>query len=321
MNPPENQQRPAVSLVLPVYNEEQGLPALYERLKTVLDALEAAEVIFVDDHSTDGTAQVLRSIRNLDARCRYLRLASNRGSHIAILAGLRRARGKCAIFLAADLQDPPEIVPRMLDLWRAGSQVVWAVRAERQGINYADRGLSLAFYFLMNRFGQVAFPPDGADFALLDERVIHALIASAGANPSLGGAIASLGFRQTEIPYRKEARALGVSKWTMGKRLQAFADAFVAFSYMPMRIMSYSGILMAILGFLFAAYITLMRLVVAEPIQGWASIMVAILVLGGMQMTMLGVLGEYIWRTLEEARKRPTYFIEDSAGFQDEEPG
>jgi len=310
--------QPCLSLILPVYNEEGGIPALLDRLAALLREIRdlRVEVIFVDDHSTDESSALLRAACERYERYRYLRLARNRGSHIAILAGLAHARGDCAVFLASDLQDPPELIPRMLGLWRAGDQVVWAVRERREGVSRREQLLARIFYWLMNCLSDVAFPPQGADFALLDRLVIDALLQSAGSNPSLGGAIAWLGFRQTQITYTKAARQFGRSKWSFGKRLKAVADAFVAFSFVPIRFMAYIGIAMGLLGFVYACVIIILRLVSKAPIEGWASLMVVVLVIGGIQMTMLGVLGEYLWRSLEEARKRPLYFLELQQGFE-----
>lgn len=309
-------QRPELDLVIPVYNEEPGIPALLERLRSVLDQLDDIRVgvIFVDDHSTDATPELLRAACVRGQGYGVLRLSRNCGSHVAVLAGLANSRADCAVFLAADLQDPPELIPRMLELWRSGEQVVWAVRERREGVSLRERLLSRAFYWLLGHVGQVRFPPTGADFALLDRKVIDALLASVGAHPSIGGAIAWLGFREAHIPYTKEARKFGRSKWNLSKRLKAFADAFVSFSFVPIRVMSYTGIVMAILGFLYACVIAYYRLMHKTKIEGYASLMVAILCLGGVQMTMLGVLGEYLWRTLEEARKRPLYFLEATYG-------
>lgn len=301
-----------LSLVIPVFNENEGIEELVARLRQLLESLpEPAEVIFVDDHSSDDSPAYLRNACRNDARFHYLRLARNSGSHIAILAGLKRAQGDCAVFLAADLQDPPELVPQMLALWREGAHVVWAVRAQRDGISRRERMFSQLFYGLLNRFSEVTLPPRGADFALLDRRVIDALIHSVGPDPSIGADIATLGFRQTEIPYTKAARRFGSSKWTMGKKLKAFADAFVGHSFAPIRFMSYAGMLSAVLGFGLALLIIVMRLMNETPVAGWASLMVVVLVMGGLQMTMLGVLGEYLYRTLREARGRPLYIIED----------
>ena len=232
---------------------------------------------------------------------------------MAILAGLAQARGKCAVFLAADLQDPPELILQMLDLWRTGYHVVWAVREEREGVSKADLFLANTFYRLLNLVGEVNLPPRGSDFALLDRTVMDALLKSAGSHPSVGGEIARLGFSSAQITYTKEKRAAGGSKWTLKRKLTAFADAFVSFSYAPLRAMSYLGMLFSVLGFVYALVIVVLRLMTRTPVQGWSSLIVVVLVLGGVQMMMLGILGEYLWRTLEAARKRPIYFLEDTS--------
>ncbi len=311
MEPP----KPVVSIVLPVHNEAKSLPAMLERLRSLLDSDwgKGAEILFIDDHSSDNSPAILASACGTQPRCRYLRLAKNSGSHVAILAGLEHAQGDCAVFLASDLQDPPELIPRMLELWRAGNHVVWAVRERRDGISWAENFFARTFYFLLIKLARVDLPPQGSDFALLDRAVIDALLQSVGAEPSLGGEIARLGFCQTQIPYIKERRQFGRSSWTLGRKLKAFADAFVAFSYVPLRAMSYLGILCSLLGFVYALLIVVLWLFCARAGQGWPSLMVVILLLGGMQMTMLGVLGEYLWRTLGEARRRPRYFLERPA--------
>jgi polyisoprenyl-phosphate glycosyltransferase len=307
--------RPELTIVIPVFNEEAVIPALVERLRGIADRLSplAVEIIMMDDHSSDRSAEMLRDVTRQDPRFRYARLAKNSGSHIAILAGLAEARGECAVFLAADLQDPPELIPRMLDLWRTGNRVVWAVREEREGVSKVDVFLSNTFYRLLNLMGEVNLPPRGSDVALLDKKVIDALLTSTGSHPSVIGEIARLGFSQAQISYTKEERAAGITKWTLGRKLKAFADAFVLFSYAPLRIMSYLGMLCSLSGFAYALVVIILRLRNSTPVQGWSSLMVVVLVLGGVQMMMLGVLGEYLWRTLEAARRRPIYFLEETS--------
>lgn len=308
---------PDLSIIIPVYNEEQGLASLFERLGTFIQTLSgtSVEVVFVDDHSADRSPALLASACRANSSYRFLRLSSNRGSHIAISAGLENCRGRCAVFLAADLQDPPELIPQMLTKWREGYHVIWAVRDERPGISWFEKTMARSFYTLFNRLAQVSLPPSGSDFALLDRAVLDAVRKSAGATPFLMGEIAQVGFRQTSIGYVKEERKFGETKWNLRKRLKLFADAFVSFSYFPLRAMSTVGMIASVIGFGYAAFVAGLRLTVGTPIEGWASLMVVVLVLGGFQMIMLGVLGEYLWRTLEQARRRPRYFIEDSVGI------
>lgn len=307
---------PQLSIVIPVFNEEESLPYLKQRLDTLIDQLSvsyAAEVWLVDDHSTDRTPELLRDICASDSAYNFVRLAANSGSHIAIVAGLKQTQGDCVAILAADLQDPPELIPEMLANWQAGNHVVWAVREQREGISWSEKMTANLFYTLLNRFSEVKLPPTGADFSLLDRRVVAALLQSIGPNPSMGLEVARLGFKQVEIPYVKATRQYGSSKWNLRKKLNAFADAFVTTSYMPLRMMSYIGIAVSVLGFVYAILIVFFRLFNIVGVDGWAALMVIVLIFGGVQMIMLGVIGEYLWRTLEQARQRPLYFIEEAS--------
>jgi polyisoprenyl-phosphate glycosyltransferase len=306
---------PELSIVIPVFNEEAVIPALVERLRAFAGRLSplVSEIILVDDHSSDRSPELLRELSQQDPRFRHCRLAKNSGSHVAILAGLAQTRGETAVFLAADLQDPPELILQMLEMWRSGNHVVWAVREEREGVSKVDVFLSNVFYHLLNLLGEVNLPPRGSDFALLDRKVIDALLQSAGSHPSIGGEIARLGFSQAQLGYTKEERIAGTTKWTLERKLKAFADAFVSFSYAPLRVMSYLGMLCSLFGFAYALLVIFLRLRNSAPVQGWSSLIVVVLVLGGVQMMMLGVLGEYLWRTLEAARRRPVYFLEEAS--------
>lgn len=308
-------KNPGLTIVLPVFNEEEGLPALFmllEHFQRQMNDL-AVEIFFVDDHSLDNSSVVLHQYCAEHSNCRYIRLSRNRGSHVAILAGLAHATGKCCVFMASDLQDPPELITKMVDRWRAGFHIVWAVRERREGVSRREKFFANLFYWILNVLGDVQFPPSGADFALLDRVVVDALLQKVSANPSLGIDIASLGFRQAEITYVKEARKFGQSKWNLSRKLKAFADAFVSSTFVPLRLMSYLGMAFSVMGLLYACFIVFMRVILQTQVTGWASMMVAVLVIGGIQMVMLGVLGEYLWRTLEAARKAPLYFIEESA--------
>lgn len=303
-----------LSVVTPAYNEARNLPVLYERLRQVLDGAGVDwEWVVVDDHSRDETFAVVAEIARRDPRVRGLRLARNSGSHKAITCGLHHAGGNAAVVLAADLQDPPETLPTLLAAWREGAQVVWAVRAHRA--ESAGRvGFARLYYFLMRRLvGIKEMPATGADFFLLDRRVVEALRQFRESNVSLMALITWMGFRQTAVPYDKQARLYGQSGWSLGKKLKLVVDSVTSFSYLPIRLMSATGFIVAILGFLYAIVVTINALA-GRPPQGWASLMVAVLVLGGLQMLMMGVLGEYLWRALDEARRRPPYLIEAMTG-------
>ena len=304
-----------VSIVIPIYNEEENIAELTKRLENSVNSLSANysfEIIFVDDHSSDKTQEELKKICSGSGIFKSIRMSKNVGSHVAIIAGLSVSKGDCATFMAADLQDPPELINDLLEKRKGGADVVWAVRDMREGVSKRSILLSNTFYGLLNKFTKLSFPPSGADFALLNRKVIDALLKSAGSKPSLGALIAWLGFKQTQILYTKQARKHGKSKWTLTKKLNAFADAFVGFSYLPLRLMSYLGLFVALCGFLYTLVVIALRLIYHTQIEGWASIMVVVLIIGGVQMLMIGVIGEYLWRNLEESRKRPLFFIEES---------
>jgi polyisoprenyl-phosphate glycosyltransferase len=307
-----------LSIVIPVYNEAQGISMLYERIGKFLNELKSIshEVILVDDHSTDGTSSLLKGHCPDGSDYRYIRLSKNSGSHIAILAGLHHATGDCAVFMAADLQDPPELITQMLQEWEKGSRIIWAVRKKREGVSIFTKLFAGAFYFLFNRFADVKQPPAGADFALLDRMVYKSLLESAGSKPSLAALIAWLGYDDKQIFYTKEARKFGKSKWNMNRKINAFIDAFVGFSYKPLRLISITGIFMAIVGFLYAGIVIALKIIMNTQVEGWTSLMIVVLVIGGMQMLMTGILGEYLWRNLEESRKRPLFFVEENENLK-----
>jgi len=303
-----------ISVITAVYNEAENLPFVSDRLWRITDATPELEYefIFIDDHSTDETPSILRGFAETDKRVRVLRLSRNFGSHAAYTAGLEYCTGNAAVLIAADGQDPPELIPPLIKEWQKGYHVVWAVRDERKG----ERPLTLLFarlyYALMRRFAMAEMPSQGADFLLMDRCVINAFNQTLERNTSILALILWMGFNQTSIPYVKEARHAGQSKWTLKKKLKLAVDSFVGFSYFPIRLMSYLGISTAFSGFIYALFIIYRKLVVGYPIEGWASLMVVVLLVAGIQLTMLGVLGEYLWRALEESRGRPKYVIESS---------
>ena len=312
--------RSLLSVVTPAYNEAANLPLLYGRLAQVIGALGMAwEWIVVDDHSADDTFGVIGRIAEADSHVRAIRLARNFGSHAAITCGLHQARGDCAVVMAADLQDPPETIPALLAQWRGGAQVVWAVRAQREGETARTVAFARLYYLLMRRvIGMRELPATGADFFLLDRWVMDAFRQFSESHVSILALIAWMGFRQTSIVYDKQARVHGQSGWNLGKKLKLVVDSVAAFSYLPIRLVAVVGFIVAIIGFLYAGLV-MVNALAGRPPQGWASLMVVVLVVGGIQMLMMGVLGEYLWRALDEARRRPRYMIEAVTANRDVE--
>jgi dolichol-phosphate mannosyltransferase len=303
---------PVLSVVVAAYNEEGNVPLLYDRL-LALDwaALKLEpEFVFVDDHSQDKTPQVLASLAARDPRVKVLRFSKNFGSHKAFTAGLEHCTGVAAVILAADLQDPPETIPQLVAKWREGAKVVWAVREDREGESLATRLLSRLYYFLMRRMAEVRPPRKGADFLLLDRVVVAELRKAPEKHTSLLSLIQWMGFDQAEIVYTKAARHSGRSNWTLSKKLKLAVDSFVSFSYVPLRLASACGLLFAFSGFLYAAVIAVRAIALGSPVQGWSSLMCVLLIVSGVQLVILGILGEYLWRTFDEARGRPRYIVE-----------
>jgi dolichol-phosphate mannosyltransferase len=300
--------QPLLSIVTPAYNEAENLPALYERLATVLNGIEADwEWIVVDDHSSDATFSVVAGLARDDQRIRGFRLARNGGSHAAIACGLSMTRGRAAIVLAADGQDPPATIPSLVGAWREGAQVVWAAR---QSAATERRRTSSLYYWLMRRLvGLSSLPREGADCVLLDRAVVRAVRRFHERHISLLALINWMGFRQTSVPGVREPRAHGRSGWTLARKVKLLVDSVTGFTYLPIRAISGLGLVTAVAGLLYAG-VVIVNAVNGRPPEGWSSLMVTVLLLGGVQMLMLGVLGEYVWRALEEARRRPKYLIE-----------
>lgn len=300
-----------------MFNEGANVVALRRRLAETLKGLPAYdfEIVLVDDHSTDDTRAQALAWSQDDPRVRYLRLSRNFGSHAAITAGLHAAGGDCALFLAADLQDPPELIPLLLDRWEAGFRVVWAVRTARNDTHLVHRCAAKLFWWVMRLGAQEATPPQPADFALLDRKAIDAYGRMTSRNESLIAAICWLGFSQTTVPYQKAVRDRGRSGWTFSKKCKLCIDSIVGFSYWPIRAMSLLGIGCAGIGFLLLVYTVWHRLAGYTTVPGWAGLMSALLTGMGILMVMVGVLGEYLWRVLDETRGRPKYILEEAHGL------
>ena len=302
-----------LSVIAPAYNEAANLPQLYERLQRTMAGLDVDwEWIVVDDHSSDATFDVLSALAARDPRVRVIRLARNHGSFAAIACALRYATGDCAVVLAADLQDPPEVIPELLAKWREGSQVVWAVRRSRACDKARSVFFARLYYFLMRHVvGIKQMPATGADFFLIDRRVVDALRRCDESNVSILNLIAWMGFAQERVHYDRQPRLHGRSGWSLEKKLKLVADSVTAFSYLPIRMMSLLGILLALGGCGLAVFIVLERLFMYDAAYaGFAMIMTVMLLGFGFVMTFLGILGEYLWRTFDQVRGRPRYIIE-----------
>jgi glycosyltransferase involved in cell wall biosynthesis len=302
-----------LSIITPAFNEAENLEAMYARLSAASAAAGLDwEWVIVDDHSRDGTFDVIQALAIRDPRVRGLRLARNSGSHTAIACGLHHVTGDAAAVLAADLQDPPETLAAMLAEWRAGAQVVWAVRRQREGESAPGLGFSRVYYFIMRHVvGMKEMPATGADFFLADRIVIDAFRRFPERHVSVLALVTWMGFRQAFIEYDKQRRHAGRSGWTLAKKIKLVIDSVTGFSDLPIRLCSYMGLVLIAAGVLVAAAsVTLL------PSLGGGVLLALALVIGlaGVQLLALGLVGEYVWRALDEARRRPPYLIEAVAG-------
>jgi dolichol-phosphate mannosyltransferase len=301
-----------LSILTPAFNESSNLDALYARVAATMQVLGVDwEWLIVDDHSRDDTFAVIRRLSQADPRVRGLRLARNSGSHVAITCGLHHVRGDAAVMMAADLQDPPETLGTMLASWKAGAQVVWAVRRQRPG-EKAHAGFAAFYYWVMREVvGMKEMPATGADFFLVDRAVIEAFRQFPERSVSVLALITWLGFRQEYIQYDKQPRASGQSGWTRARKIKLVIDSVTAFSEAPIRACAYGGLVFGAVGFV--AFVVGLALL---PSLGGGLLMLvgAIVGLAGLQLLALGVIGEYVWRALEESRRRPQYLIEAITG-------
>jgi polyisoprenyl-phosphate glycosyltransferase len=301
-----------VSIVVPVYHNAASLPDLLAQFQqlSLQNPADSFEFVFVDDGSADESFAVLQKLAQTEPRTRVIRLSRNFGSNAAILAGLSNARGQVVAAIAADLQDPPHLIHDMLAKWRQGHKVVLAARQGR-----SDPGLTAllanTFYALFRRFAIKTMPKQGFDFFLIDRQVCDLIKGIQENNAYLMGLILWLGFDPQVIYYYRQAREAryGRSMWTLVKKIKYFVDSFVAFSHVPVRAASLIGISLSGLGLLYAIFIILFRVLRGVPVEGWSSMMVVLLVVSGVQTLMIGILGEYMWRNLDETRRRPRFIV------------
>lgn len=309
-----DQEPRLLTLVVPVYFNEQNIPITWEALRATLGELPpwlSWEAIFVDDGSGDGSHDALKKVqREHPDRVRIIKFTRNFGQVAAIHAGFQKARGDCCVVMSADLQDPPELIHQMLELWSSGEhKIVLANRQSREDSAFA-RLTSRAFYALVRRYAISNMPYGGFDFFLVDRRVLDIINETDEKNPFLQGQILWTGYDPAIIPYTRRRREIGRSRWTVSKKIKYFVDGFVSYTETPIRSITVAGLLVSTLSFAYALVILLLKLFWQVPVEGWAPIMITILMLGGVQLVMLGVIGEYLWRNSHETRKRPSFVIE-----------
>lgn len=301
---------PQLSIVAPIFNEEGSVPELYRRVRTALDdESKSWELILVDDGSTDGSAKAIEALARKDRRVRPVVFARNFGHQIAVTAGLDHARGEAAVIIDADLQDPPELIPELMRRWKEGYEVVYAVRTERAGESWFKTMTASLFYRLIARITDVHIPFDAGDFRLLDRKVVDALRHMRERHRFLRGMAAWVGFRQIGVPYKREARFAGETKYPFRKMVRLALNAVTSFSYFPLQIATYLGFLCAGASALAIVVVIIMRLGGSQAFLGQATTLIAVLFLGGIQLISLGILGEYLGRVYDEVKGRPLYIL------------
>jgi polyisoprenyl-phosphate glycosyltransferase len=313
-------ERPVISILAPVYNEEPVLPELYRRVREIMDGLgEPWELVLVNDGSRDRSAEVIAELHEQDPRVKGLSFSRNFGFQIAVTAGLDHVDGDAVILADADLQDPPEVFPEMIARWREGYDVVYGVRTSREGETWFKLLTAKVFYRLIYRITDIDIPLDTGDFRLMDRRVINVLRRMPERNRFLRGMIPWLGFRQTGVPYERRARFAGESKFNSVRQMLPFAlDAITSFSYMPLQLATYLGFSLAALSGLAIVAVILLRLLgPSNPLTGQATTLVIVLFLGGVQLISLGIIGEYLGRIYDEVKGRPLYLVDETWGIDE----
>jgi dolichol-phosphate mannosyltransferase len=303
-----------ISVVLPVYNERENLEALLARLMPVLEKTAGGsfEVLFVDDGSGDGSTEIIDSFPDRDQRLQAIHLSRNFGHQAALQAGLDEAKGEAVILMDADLQDPPEVLEQFVAYWRQGFEVIYAVRKKRKE-RLLKRAAYAVFYRTMRAIAEIEVPLHAGDFCLLDRKVVNVFISLPERNRFLRGLRSWVGFKQIGVEYERDARQGGVPKYTLRKLVCLALSGYIGFSALPLRAAAGLGFLSAGAGFVIALWALVTKLMNGSP-QGWASTIAVILFVGGVQLLMLGVIGEYLGRVYDEVRQRPLYIIGDRVG-------
>ena len=307
-----------ISIVVPCLNEAEVLRDTNRRLVAVLEQLpQRFEILYVDDGSTDRTLEILRELQAGDERIRVVRFSRNFGHQMAITAGLEHASGDAVAIIDADLQDPPEVIADFVAKWMDGFDVVYGVRAEREGETAFKLWTAKLFYRLIGKLSDTEIPLDTGDFRLMSRRVVDALLAMPERDRFVRGMVSWLGFSQASVRYRRAARAAGVTKFSLFKMMRFAADGIFSFSILPLRLATWVGFAASGIALLGILITVVERLIGVEGlVKGWASILVAILFIGGVQLICMGIIGEYVGRIYGESKRRPLYVVRERMGFQ-----
>ena len=301
-----------ISIIIPFLNEEDNIPFLTESLSNYFSIKKdfEVEILFVNDGSKDNSVAVLRNQKHSGYECKIISLSKNFGSHSALRAGIKYANGERICFMYADLQDPLSLIEKLFQESKKGNDVCWATR-EGDDNKFTERTFSKIYSYMMKKYAISTYPEKGFDIVMFSKKVQVLLNQNIEANSSIFLQILTLGFKQSSIYYKKEARLKGKSKWTIAKKVKLFIDSFIAFSYAPIRFVTITGIFLFTIGFLFAGYLAVRKLTSNDLESGWPAL-VSILMIGfGITNISLGIIAEYLWRTLDSSRKRPVFIIDE----------
>ena len=306
-------KKPTFSIIAPIFNELENIPELYPRVRDAMEQTgEPWELILVDDGSTDGSTEVIRTLAENDKNVRPVIFARNFGHQIAVTAGLDYSRGDAVIIIDADLQDPPEVILDLIEKWREGYEVVYAIRAEREGETWFKKTTASLFYRLIYRITDVDIPLDTGDFRLMDRKVVSVMNQMREKHRFLRGMSSWVGFKQVGIPYKRKARFSGKTKYPFNKMLKLALNAITSFSYFPLQMATYIGFIAAGLSVIAIPIVALLRLITGTTLEGQATTLIIVLFLGGVQLISLGIIGEYIGRIYDEAKGRPLYVVAEA---------
>lgn len=308
------------SVVVPMYNEEAVVCETYKRLTGVMEKTGYTyEIVFVNDGSRDKTAALINEICDRDKRVKLIDFSRNFGHQIAITAGMDYSSGQCVVVIDGDLQDPPELIPVMIEKWKSGFDVVYGKRISRKGETFFKKFTAAAFYRFLRNMTDVNIPVDTGDFRLIDRKVCDALKRVRERNRYVRGLVSWLGFKQTAVEFEREERFAGETKYPLRKMLKLALDGITTFSYKPLKLASYIGSILSLLSFLYMIYVLVQRIFFPETVQpGWTSILAVSLFFNGITLLMLGIMGEYIGRIYDEVKERPLYIIKETRNFEED---
>lgn len=300
-----------LQIIVPVFNEQEVVDLFYEEIKQILQTCNVNwTILFVDDGSTDGTVQHLEFLRHKDKRVGFIKLSRNFGKEYALTAGLDHADADVVVVIDVDLQDPPELIPQMLNYWNEGYDVVYATRKKRDGETLLKKATASWFYRLINSMSKIDIPKDTGDFRLLDIKAVRAINKLRESNRFMKGLFAWIGYKQKAIYFDRKKRIAGTTKWNMRKLFSFALDGITSFSYVPLKFATWIGVSVALFSFIYGLIVIAKTLIFGNDLPGYPSLMVVILFLGGIQLMALGIIGEYLGRLFEENKQRPLYLID-----------